>query len=73
MADGTGAYHKELAAYADMTEFERSVLYLEFAGVFALEAQDATIGAVSGNLTNCQNNVTVSQGKVKIIQGEYET
>lgn len=64
-------YAQLIENHEEMTEFEKTVQYFEFAGVFALEAQDATIGAVSGNLSNCQGNVSDISGKVKLINDEY--
>ena len=71
MADSSKQYATELKEHSEMTEFDKTVQYFEFAGVFALEAQDATIGAVSGNLSNCQGNVSDISGKVKLINDEY--
>lgn len=73
MADSSNPYAHLITEYEAKTEFDKTVQWFEFAGVFALEAQDATIGAVSGNLSNCQNNVTSISGKVKLIEEEYAT
>ena len=48
-----------------------ALFYTQATTVFLLEFQKATIGAVSGNLTFCTNNLTSSYDDVEKIIKEY--
>lgn len=72
-SDNGNPYEHLLVEYDAKSDWDKTVMWVEYGGVFVLEAQDATIGAVSGNLSDCQGNVTATSGQLKKIQDEYDT